>query len=420
MITKVEGRGNGIKTNIVNMVDVAKALARPPAYITKFFGCELGAQSRFDDKSDTAIVNGSHDSVKLAALLEVFIKKYVQCYGCGNTETEISISKSQMISLKCAACGFVSDVDMRDKLTTFILKNPPEQKKDKKGMRRAEKERLREGEVMDEENKKGRKESKPKKGHDGTNGHASKKVSDHDVEVISPASSLKDDTEDEDEAGEDDVEWQTDTSASAAQQRMKEQLTAATTELVMLDNAVAADVDEKKSKQTKKIAAGEATNPPQLPAKSPDVYKRLVEKFRKYLDDGLVSKQLVEQFHSAQPLVSDKEAMHAYFEALFQGTSRGLAKEIDRKKLFLSQAVTTDHAQGLLLQAVEAFCSSGSVELQKEIPLALKKLYDLDIVEEDAILAWYDDKTSLDCISVKKFAKPFVEWLQSAESEEDE
>ena len=28
---KIEGRGNGIKTNVVNMVDVAKALARPPA-----------------------------------------------------------------------------------------------------------------------------------------------------------------------------------------------------------------------------------------------------------------------------------------------------------------------------------------------------------------------------------------------------
>ncbi|CAJ2651807.1 unnamed protein product [Trifolium pratense] len=60
--------------------------------------------------------------------------------------------------MKCAACGFVSDVDMRDKLTTFIIKNPPETKKsskDKKAMRRAEKERLKElGEAADEELKK--------------------------------------------------------------------------------------------------------------------------------------------------------------------------------------------------------------------------------------------------------------------------
>ncbi|KAJ0836104.1 putative translation initiation factor IF2/IF5, W2 domain, MIF4G-like domain superfamily [Helianthus annuus] len=145
MITKIEGRGNGIKTNIVNMVDVAKALARPASYTTKYFGCELGAQSKFDEKTGVSLVNGSHDTAKLAGLLENFIKKYVQCYGCGNPETEILITKTQMVQLKCAACGFVSDVDMRDKLTSFILKNPPEQKKnskDKKAMRRAEKERL--------------------------------------------------------------------------------------------------------------------------------------------------------------------------------------------------------------------------------------------------------------------------------------
>ena len=51
MITKIEGRGNGIKTNIVNMVDIAKALARPASYTTKYFGCELGAQSKFDEKT---------------------------------------------------------------------------------------------------------------------------------------------------------------------------------------------------------------------------------------------------------------------------------------------------------------------------------------------------------------------------------
>ena len=43
--------------------------------------------------------NGSHDNEKMVALLEVFIKKYVQCYGCGNPETEDLISKTQMISL---------------------------------------------------------------------------------------------------------------------------------------------------------------------------------------------------------------------------------------------------------------------------------------------------------------------------------
>ena len=56
---KIEGRGNGIKTNVVNMVDVAKALARPPTHTLKYFGCELGAQTKFDSKSGgQCIVNG--------------------------------------------------------------------------------------------------------------------------------------------------------------------------------------------------------------------------------------------------------------------------------------------------------------------------------------------------------------------------
>lgn len=77
----------------------------------------------------------------------------------GNPETEILITKSQMVQLKCAACLWFSFGCGRegDKLTSFILKNPPEPKKGSKeikAMRRAEKERLKEGEAADEELKK--------------------------------------------------------------------------------------------------------------------------------------------------------------------------------------------------------------------------------------------------------------------------
>ena len=41
LLTKIEGRGNGIKTNIVNMVDVAKSLGRLPSYPTKSLDIEL-------------------------------------------------------------------------------------------------------------------------------------------------------------------------------------------------------------------------------------------------------------------------------------------------------------------------------------------------------------------------------------------
>lgn len=89
LIAKVEGKGNGIKTVIVNMVDVAKALNRPPTYPTKYFGCELGAQTQFDVKNDRYIVNGSHEANKLQDMLDGFIKKFVLCPECENPETEL-------------------------------------------------------------------------------------------------------------------------------------------------------------------------------------------------------------------------------------------------------------------------------------------------------------------------------------------
>jgi translation initiation factor 5 len=49
LVAKIEGRGNGIKTVIVNMHEIADALNRPGSLPTKFFGCELGAQSRWED-----------------------------------------------------------------------------------------------------------------------------------------------------------------------------------------------------------------------------------------------------------------------------------------------------------------------------------------------------------------------------------
>lgn len=461
LITKIEGRGNGIKTNLVNMVDVAKALARPPSYTTKYFGCELGAQSKFDEKSGTALVNGAHDSSKLVALLEIFIKKYVQCYGCGNPETEILISKTQMISLKCAACGYVSDVDMRDKLTTFILKNPPEQKKggkDKKAMRRAEKERLKAGEAIDEEAKKSKKESK-KKGHEVASKVAKKKTSSD--EDRSPPGSHVDENEELDE--NDDVQWATDTSIEAAQQRIREQLTAATSEMVMLDSQ-----EEQKSKSSKKPSGKneKVEHDGKSPAENGDgvsekpvknekveldnktqaengdevfekpiqqdieeetvltklntlsIHDELVLAFKERLKVGDSPKKLQSYVKSSNG--SPQEIMNAYFEALFDGVGRGFSKEALMKKGYLSRVVQDENSQSMLLGAIEAFCNNARAEAVKEVSLVLKVLYDEDILEEDIIFQWYDKGSAGNTSQLWKTVKPFVEWLKSAEAESDE
>lgn len=50
MIAKLDGHGKGIKINIVNMVDIAKALTKLVACTTKYFGCKHGLHSEFDEK----------------------------------------------------------------------------------------------------------------------------------------------------------------------------------------------------------------------------------------------------------------------------------------------------------------------------------------------------------------------------------
>lgn len=74
--------------------------------ILKYYGCELGALTTFDTKSGTSIVNGAHDSKMLIDKLEGFIKKYVQCYQCGNPETVFKVCNDPCKD-QSASCGVV-------------------------------------------------------------------------------------------------------------------------------------------------------------------------------------------------------------------------------------------------------------------------------------------------------------------------
>ena len=134
--TKIEGKGNGIKTVVVNLSSVAQSLARPGAHLIKYFGFELGAQTNIDPPDDRWIINGAHDAPKLQDYLDGFINKFVLCKKCKNPETEVVIKDGHIV-LDCKACGQRTDVDLRLKLSGFILKNTPKKGKKDKAERRA-------------------------------------------------------------------------------------------------------------------------------------------------------------------------------------------------------------------------------------------------------------------------------------------
>jgi translation initiation factor 5 len=131
--SKIEGKGNGIKTVIVNLTGVAGSLARPPAYVIKYFGFELGAQTNTNPADDRWIINGAHDANKLQDYLDGFIAKFVLCKKCKNPETVMEIKDD--IKLDCKACGQRSDVDPRLKLSSFIMKNQPKKGKKQQALR---------------------------------------------------------------------------------------------------------------------------------------------------------------------------------------------------------------------------------------------------------------------------------------------
>ena len=134
--SKIEGKGNGIKTVIVNLSSVAASLARPGAYVIKYFGFELGAQTNTNPADDRWIINGAHEASKLQDYLDGFINKFVLCKKCKNPETDVVI-KDGRILLDCKACGQRSDVDLRLKLSSFILKNQSKKGKKNKSEKKA-------------------------------------------------------------------------------------------------------------------------------------------------------------------------------------------------------------------------------------------------------------------------------------------
>jgi translation initiation factor 5 len=124
LTAKVEGRGNGIKTVLMNIVEVGSSLNRPPDEIAKFFGCQLGSRTEMD-VDERHIVSGDHAGtpVKMQALqthLSRYIELFVLCRKCRLPETDYKF-ESENIYQTCKACGHSPKAPVAHKLTTYML-----------------------------------------------------------------------------------------------------------------------------------------------------------------------------------------------------------------------------------------------------------------------------------------------------------
>jgi translation initiation factor 5 len=159
---KIEGSGNGIKTAIPNISDVASSLHRAPGEVNKFFGCELGAQTTYAEDTDRAIVNGAHTDDTLQKLIHRYIELFVVCPNCRLPETDYKI-KNECIWHKCAACGAKEMVDMSHKLCNYILAQDKKAKKEAKSKGKKDKKDKKKGGKDDSDDDKKKKKDKDKK-----------------------------------------------------------------------------------------------------------------------------------------------------------------------------------------------------------------------------------------------------------------
>mgnify|MGYP001657991395 CR=1 FL=1 len=385
---KVEGKGNGIKTVVVNLDSVAKSLSRPPAYLIKYFGFELGAQANAKPTDERWIINGSHDAPKLQDYLDGFISKFVLCKKCKNPETDVSI-KDEKITLDCKACGQRSDVDPRLKLSTFIVRNNPKGgKKDKKKTRR---------ERQKERSANGEQETSPGDSNNSENG---------------------DDVDDAPEAGSDD--------------EMTRQAQAIEAEVEIKDDEWAVDVSEEAVKARAKELPSDLKRALVIEdvddegADGPSSYEQLGS----WIVETAAEKGGVTNVTDVEIYLKAKEfgieSKHKTCAVLAQSIfDEKIAKQVEGRAGLLKKMISSERHEKAFLGGTERFVGQDHPALVAQIPAILLGYYQNDVVSEETLKAWgaKTSKKYVDIATSKKIhkaAKPFIEWLESAESDEED
>jgi len=401
--SKVEGKGNGIKTVVVNLSNVAHQLARPPNYVIKYFGFELGAQTNIDPKDDRWIINGSHEASKLQDYLDGFINKYILCKDCKNPETVVNVKDGEIL-LDCKACGKITKADMRHKLASFILKSQPKKgKKDKstkKADRKARKEAERNGTAGDDDangnglspgdsgSDQGGEEENGDMGMDaGSDDELTRKINAEAKELNEPAVKDK------------EIEWSVDVSEEAIKARAK------------------ALPDDLKASLALEDEDG---------ADGPNAYDELFDWFEKKAEEagGVTKVESVEVYVKAKDLGIEHKhrTLQVLAQCLFDDQ---IVKQIEGRAAMLKKMITSEKHEKAFLGGLETFVGERKPNLIPSVSPILLKIYENDLVSEETLKAWGGkaSKKYVDIATsrkVRKSAEKFIEWLETAEEDESD
>lgn len=376
LLSKIEGKGNGIKTVVSNMVDIAKALNRPPAYVTKFFGSELGSLSICDEKAARYIVNGAHEAEKLQTLLDGFISKFVLCQACDNPETDLSVSRDGTIYRSCKACGARSTVDMIHKLCTFIQKNPPPKPKKIIQSQDAAKD-------------------EPMLGSEPAAAEP------RDEGMVAPEGIESGFIRTKHGFNEEDDDWA---------EVQDEERTADAALIAKLGRVKVSPVAARLQRLAEQIAAMEA--------------------FGEWIDlqgADVTNDQLATE--AADRHIRPDRAIIVIVQCMLKPETimAVLARLAPLLQQLLAASNVGAKGEKALIGALERVVAIHHPSLLRQTSAILQSAYQLNLLEEDAIINWFEDDAAgrrfvpeAEAVRVRKAAEPFVTWLKSAEEEDDD
>jgi len=336
---KIKYEGNGHRTRITNVQDIARAIRVPSPMLLKFLGYELGCQINLNNE----IFKGYHSESLLNSCIDKFIDKYVLCPNCKYPELVLNV-KGGVLSASCNACGKVSKLDNNHKVVKFVIKYPP------------------------------------------TNLTEIASNLKHHHQHVAPSSGSGSSDNEEEKKKDDDF--------------------------------------SKSSKSFIEIEGG-------LIETLKKFYKQFSEETEEIDDFDVV--EIINIAKETIPKENQDKASYLLFNAIFDVN---IAKNVKKnepllRKIFKAFKIKDAEIDILLNLEVFLFEKNSSVDFEKYIPTILKLFYDEKFLTEEFLINWKEDKLTENLgkdfryekdrdEKFKSAAKPFLDWISSAEESEDE
>jgi len=121
----------------------------------------------------------------------------------------------------------------------------------------------------------------------------------------------------------------------------------------------------------------------------------------------------------------DQHRIKVLLESILDSSQhQNILDQIAKRLPLLKQLCRERQSQKLFLVGLEEYIGNVSPKLVSRTPHILTTLYENDVLDEDSIMSWVESPPESSwlvkketAVNIRKKAKPFIDWLKSAEDE---